>query len=109
MIIFKEGVRMEIGLKYDENKPRWELGIPILKYLTMVIEVMTFGAKKYADNNWMLVEPKERYWAAAMRHMLASQSDWLDPESGLPHLAHALCSICFYMWKVDDNKGESND
>ena len=91
----------KIGLKLDSEKPRWEL-LP-LKTVEDIVKVMTYGAKKYAPNNWKLVEPKERYLAAALRHITAWQSgEIIDPESGLPHLAHALTSLLFLHWK-DNN------
>jgi hypothetical protein len=84
----------EVGKKYDQEKPRWEL-LP-LATVEDIVKVMTFGAKKYGDNNWKLVEPKQRYFAAALRHLKAWQSgEIIDKESGLPHLAHALCSLLF--------------
>ena len=47
------------------------------------------------ENNWVLVEP-ERYDDAALRHIQAYLSGELnDPESGKPHLAHALCCLMF--------------
>ena len=47
------------------------------------------------ENNWALVEP-ERYDDAALRHIQAYLSGEVsDPESGKPHLAHALCCLMF--------------
>lgn len=86
------------GRKDDCNKARWDL-LP-WKQIKNVVDVLTFGARKYADNNWQKVEkPRERYFAAFQRHI----SDWWggeknDPESGLPHLAHAVCCLIFLMW-----------
>ncbi|MEN6414412.1 MAG: dATP/dGTP diphosphohydrolase domain-containing protein [Veillonellales bacterium] len=85
------------GLKYDSEKPRWEL-LP-LDTIEEIVKVMTYGAKKYAPNNWKKVRPKSRYFAAALRHMTAYQSgEIIDKESGLPHLTHALCSLMFLQW-----------
>ena len=81
--------------KHDTEKARWDL-LP-LDAVAPVVDVLTFGAKKYAPDNWKTVpEWDRRYYAAAMRHLVAwSQGEWLDPESGLPHLAHANCCILF--------------
>ena len=87
------------GLKLDQDKPRWELMIPLWPQLEQVVKVLTYGATKYADNNWQLVEPSERYWAAAQRHLGASRTEYLDEETGLPHLAHAICCLLFLLWK----------
>ena len=82
------------GRKFDNDKPRWDL-LP-LKSIEQVVQILTFGAQKYDDNNWKLVEPLDRYFAAAMRHITAHrQGEYLDSESGLPHLAHAITNLIF--------------
>jgi hypothetical protein len=52
-----------------------------------------------ADNNWRLVDKaRSRYLAAARRHMAAYNLDESrDPESGLHHLAHAICCLNFIL------------
>lgn len=86
------------GLKFDKDKLMWEL-LP-LEPIEDIVKILTFGAKKYAPNNWQLVEnAEERYYAAAMRHLVAwRQGQIIDPESGQPHLAHLLCNIVFLSW-----------
>lgn len=62
-----------------------------------VVKVLAHGAQKYAPEGWRKVEnPRARYFSAAMRHLLAWWGgERVDPESGLPHLAHAACCIFF--------------
>jgi len=97
---------MTEGLKHDAEKPRWEL-LP-LATVEDIVKVLTYGAQKYAPNNWQLVTPKERYLAAALRHITAWQSgEPVDAESGLPHLAHALCSIMFLHY-LDTEEKQNN-
>ena len=84
------------GRKDDQDKVRWDL-MP-WGPLNEVAKVMTHGAKKYSDDNWKKVAPR-KYIAASMRHFI----DWVlgetnDPESGLHHLAHAVCCLLFLMW-----------
>lgn len=83
------------GLKFDDDKARMDLIPPHAEQ--MLAMVLTFGAKKYAPDNWRLVEnPEQRYVAAAMRHINTYRSgELLDPETGLPHLAHAMCCLAF--------------
>ncbi|AGR46570.1 hypothetical protein TW1_054 [Pseudoalteromonas phage TW1] len=85
------------GKKFDGGKLRFSLIPP--QPLSDVNKVLEFGAKKYGANNWQKVDnAKERYFNAAMRHLLAWQSgELLDDESGLPHLAHAQCCLMFMM------------
>jgi len=84
--------------KDDNGKPRWDL-IP-WGQVSQVVRVLTFGAAKYAPDGWQHVpEARERYFAATHRHL---ERWWagerVDPESGLPHLAHAVCCLLFLMW-----------
>jgi len=93
------------GVKYDDEKLRWDL----LPYNTIekVVEILTYGAKKYADNNWKKIEPK-RYISALMRHLVAEiTGEDNDKESGFLHLSHVVCNAIFLLWfklKGDDIK-----
>jgi hypothetical protein len=92
----------ETGKKYDDDKLRYDL-LPV-KALRDVTQVLTFGAKKYGDNNWKITKPESRYIAAAMRHLEAYRDgEVLDPESGIHHLAHAACSLMFIL-QIDREK-----
>ena len=85
------------GKKFDGDKLRFSLIPP--QALSDVNKVLEFGAKKYGADNWQKVDnAQERYFNAAMRHLLSWQSgELLDEESGLPHLAHAQCCLMFMM------------
>lgn len=86
------------GVKFDAEK----LDYTLLPFdpLAEVVKVLEFGAKKYARDNWQKVPNAERrYSAAALRHLIArEQGETSDPESGLPHLAHAACCVLFALW-----------
>ena len=86
------------GVKHDTGKLRWDL-LP-LGTAEPIVHVLTFGAVKYGPNNWKRVRPfRDRYYAALMRHLKAWQSgEKLDPETQLPHLAHAGCCLIFLLW-----------
>src|SRR5690606_41413427 len=64
-----------------------------------IVDVLTYGARKYAPDNWRHVaNPQQRYYAAAMRHIVAwVMGEKLDPESGKPHLAHAAGCLLFLL------------
>lgn len=85
------------GQKHDQGKARCDLLPP--HAVLEVAKVLTFGAVKYAPNNWRKVpDALDRYLAAALRHQLAYMTGELnDPESGLPHLAHAACCLMFIL------------
>ena len=84
-----------VGRKNDQEKNRLDLIEP--EFIESVGQVLTFGAKKYEPNNWQKVEDAEnRYYAAAMRHLMAwRKGEKIDPESGLNHLDHVACNIMF--------------
>lgn len=80
--------------KNDQDKPRYSL-IPPLAEEAMA-KVLTFGAQKYSPDNWRKVDDKNRYLDAAMRHIGAYRCKVkFDDESGVHHLAHAMCCLAF--------------
>ncbi len=83
------------GLKYDSGKPRISLVPP--HALTEMAKVMTFGASKYKAHSWKQVEnAQERYLDALLRHAIAYVAgERIDPESGLPTMAHLMCDAAF--------------
>jgi hypothetical protein len=91
----------EVGIKYDEGKPRYAL-VPWEQF-EEVVKVITFGSKKYNDYNWQKLEnPHDRLFSASVRHMVKWKSgELLDDETGINHLAHAVCSLLFLMWHDD--------
>lgn len=82
------------GVKHDGDKVRYELLPPEL--LHGVAEILTFGAKKYADRNWESGISYSRVFGALMRHLWAW---WAkagpDSETGKSHLWHAGCCLAF--------------
>lgn len=83
------------GTKHDAGKRRYDL-MPEGAF-RKIVDVLTYGAAKYGEENWREVEDaKRRYYAAAMRHMEAWRAGCVtDEESGYEHLAHAVCSLLF--------------
>ena len=85
------------GVKFDVGKPEYGL-LPAMA-LDQVVQVLTFGAQKYSADNWRLVpDANRRYFDAMQRHTWAwKRGETLDPESGMPHLAHAVCCMMFLL------------
>lgn len=89
-------VNAEGGVKADGGKmlPRL-LYISLRRTLASMVKVLTIGAAKYNPDNWRKVE-QERYWDAFYRHITAHHAgEMTDPETGEPHLTHALCCLAF--------------
>lgn len=87
----------QIGRKFDSGKPEFSLLPPWA--LQSVAEVLTFGAKKYEVDNWKYVSNgAHRYKNAAMRHINDyMKGEKCDPETGINHLAHAICCLMFIL------------
>ena len=88
------------GLKYDAGKPPMML---LDRYaLEQTALVLAYGREKYAAHNWRKGIEVSRLLDAAVRHIYASDEEHLDVESGLPHLAHAMCCIMFALRMTKD-------
>lgn len=90
------------GRKADSGKRRFSL-LP-WKALGVVVDVLEFGARKYAVDNWKHVPDAERrYFDAALRHLQAWWTakqlgeEATDPETGISHLGHAACCVLFLL------------
>lgn len=91
------------GQHKDEGKPKWAL----LPYdaLEKVVDVLTYGDKKYSSpkRNWELGILYSKIFSSMMRHSwkwfmakVTGQSG-MDEESGLSHMAHAVCNGLFLL------------
>lgn len=82
------------GIKYDTQKNRYDLIHP--KALDGMVEILTFGAEKYADRNWEQGMNWSRIIGALKRHMAAIEAgEDYDPESGKLHIDHVQCCAHF--------------
>jgi hypothetical protein len=95
-------------LKPAAGKPPLQLLEPA--FLVAVADAMGTGFQNYGQRSY--VTPGNRYMTylgAAMRHLMAwAAGEDIDPDSGLPHLAHAGASVMIlytltrYPHAVDD-------
>ena len=86
------GVKMKEGTKYDNGKaPVAEFLLDFAPEIMQVAKVWQFGAEKYEKSNWKKVDNgKTRYMNALMRHLLLSDYEPVDEESGMSHLVHVV-------------------
>tara|TARA_A100000164_G_C21894895_1_gene767362 strand:+ start:905 stop:1192 length:288 start_codon:yes stop_codon:yes gene_type:complete len=90
----------EQGIKNDNEKPDYSL-VPFAA-MDDVVRCLTHGARKYSRDNWKYIE-KNRYIAASLRHISKhSQGEVYDPDSNLPHLSHAICSLFFVLEDISN-------
>lgn len=91
------------GVKANKGKPMMSLLPPRAKL--MGARAFSFGAEKYGKHNWMLGLPYSELYDALERHMTAFWSgEDLDPESGLPHMAHAIACVMMLAETAEMNK-----
>lgn len=91
-----EGQTLLTGQKADGGKVRMDLLDPYA--MEQLAAVLTFGASKYDSHNWRGGIKFSRILAALLRHIFAFiRGEDLDPESGLPHIAHAMCCCMFIL------------
>src|SRR5258707_878418 len=84
------------GITFKKNAGKVQLSLISRAALEELAKVLEFGAKKYSRHGWREVADKAK-WSelvdAALRHLLAfNEGETLDSESGLLHVAHAMCN-----------------
>ena len=86
----------EGGKKNDSEKVRLELISPRATF--ELGKVLTFGARKYAAHNWRKGIAWSRIIGAIKRHVESfNAGEDNDPETGLSHIAHAMCECMFLL------------
>ena len=89
--------------RFDTGKVEFDLIPP--KALEEIAAVFTVGGKKYGARNWMQGMVWSRTINSLMRHTNAFRGgEDLDPESGLPHMAHVAANAIFLLHYARYNK-----
>ena len=87
------------GVKNDNQKPPLDLIDP--HFEQDVAEVLGYGAMKYELDNWKKGMAVGKLIAGVRRHLNALQrGEYMDPETGFQHMAHAACGIMFLHYQV---------
>lgn len=103
----EEVEKSEIGIRFDTGKLRYDL-IPV-EPLTAYAAIMTMGAKKYADSNWLKGMKWSRITASIWRHWAKWMAgEKLDKESGYPHLWHMLWNVAALITYEARNIGDND-
>ena len=91
------------GVKHDLGKNPLDL-LPF-GALEDVGRVLEFGARKYSAWNWSKGMMYSRLIAAALRHIFSfAKGEDKDPETGISHIAHALCCLLFLQEYINRGK-----
>lgn len=104
----------EQGIKYDAGKPDLSLvSSEIMEALARVRHwAITAKPKPYPRDNWKRGFKYTRSIAAALRHIMAfKDGEDNDPESGEPHIAHAIACLEHLLYdykhhKANDDRGD---
>lgn len=95
------------GLKYDAGKP--SMSLIDREALIQLANVLDYGARKYSAHNWRKGIQWSRTIDAAIRHLVAfNDGEDMDPETGLNHIAHAMCN-CMFLLNFYVNHKELDD
>lgn len=95
------------GRKDDQGKAPW--GLLPFDAVGQIVEVLRIGAQKYSPRNWEAGMDWNRPFDACLRHLTAWWGgEDKDPETGLPHLAHAGCCVLFLLAYSRRGVGKDN-
>lgn len=62
-------------------------------------EIFRYGATKYSRDNWKKGTDWHQFYGSTLRHLFKWWlGETVDPESGLPHLAHAIWNVGALMY-----------
>ena len=87
------------ALRFNQGK----LAYSLVHWASMaiMIQVLMFGAKKYAPDNWKNGMNRKKILESLQRHVSALfDGETVDPESGLNHIGHVMCNAMFYSYYV---------
>lgn len=98
---------MSDNMKFDGGKDPWHLAP--WDAIRCVVQVLAFGAKKYAPRGWEAGMAWSRLFAAAQRHAVAWWNrEGVDPDTGYSHLWHWGCCVMFLIAYELRGKGEDD-
>lgn len=74
-----------------------------------MIQVLEFGAKKYAPDNWKKGLHQEEILESMIRHLtemldqVKQGKPGIDSETGISHIGHIQCNAMFYNYHERNN------
>jgi len=87
----------EKALRFNKGKLQW--GLVHWESLKPLVQVLMFGANKYAPHNWKKGLDRTELLESAQRHLIALfNGEEIDEESKLPHAGHVMCNMMFYIF-----------
>ncbi len=92
---------------HNDGKPMVHLpGYAIIRGISFVLEWAANRKGKYGLHDWRQGMPWSEVLASSVRHLQAvCDGEWLDPESGKPHVWHAATNLMFLIQYMDEGIG----
>ena len=92
--IIKRNKQGKTAARFNQGKPKYSM--LDLTCLKPGVRVLEFGADKYERDNWKKGMPVSQILDSLLRHVSALQrGEFVDQESGLPHIGHIQCNALF--------------
>jgi hypothetical protein len=99
----KEEDDVQESLRYNRGKPDYTFTEPAI--LEAISRGMTYGASKYARDNWKLSIGgpehdtfQKSHMESMLRHIYAvAQGEMIDKESGNAHMDHVACNVMMWL------------
>jgi len=89
--------------RYNSGKPKWSL--VHFESLLPLVQVLEYGAVKYAPRNWMKPMPPEEILESMQRHLAKLfDGEQYDEESKLLHIGHIMCNAMFYTYQKQQER-----
>lgn len=89
--------KTDTAMRFNLGKTKWSL----MHYESMIpmMQVLEFGASKYAPHNWKKSMNAEEILESMQRHLAAlMDGETHDKESQLHHIGHIMCNAMFYSY-----------
>lgn len=87
------------GMRDNEHKPKWSY--VDFQSLLPLVQVLEYGANKYAPNNWKKGLSVTETCESMLRHTFAFMNgENTDKESQLHHIGHIMANAMFISWML---------
>lgn len=79
-----------LAMRFNEGKPQLVFILDFPNAIAGLAKIKEFGAQKYELHNWKRGRGFRDTVSSLLRHLVASSSEALDQDSGLPHIDHVV-------------------